>query len=111
MFMGTGSDVGKSLIVAGLCRALANRGLSIAPFKPQDDTAAAASKAALFTALADPANDDIIGFSYFDLVATTVVDGVRSTNDWRLTSRSDSLAAFTEGITRRDIGYDLEPAT
>ncbi|KQS22316.1 hypothetical protein ASG05_01605 [Frigoribacterium sp. Leaf186] len=65
----------------------------------------------LFTALADPANDDIIGFSYFDLVATTVVDGVRSTNDWRLTSRSDSLAAFTEGITRRDIGYDLEPAT
>ncbi len=64
----------------------------------------------LFTALADPANDDIIGFSYFDLVATTVVDGVRSTNDWRLTSRSDSLAAFTEGITRRDIGFDLEPS-
>lgn len=36
MFMGTGSDVGKSLIVAGLCRALSNRGLKVAPFKPQN---------------------------------------------------------------------------
>jgi adenosylcobyric acid synthase len=36
MFMGTGSDVGKSLIVAGLCRALANRGLKVTPFKPQN---------------------------------------------------------------------------
>jgi adenosylcobyric acid synthase len=36
MFMGTGSDVGKSLIVAGLARAFANKGLRVQPFKPQN---------------------------------------------------------------------------
>ncbi len=36
MFQGTGSDVGKSVIAAGLARALADRGLKVAPFKPQN---------------------------------------------------------------------------
>src|SRR5689334_11234892 len=36
MFQGTGSDVGKSLIVAGLARAFTNRGLTVRPFKPQN---------------------------------------------------------------------------
>lgn len=36
MFQGTGSDVGKSLIVAGLARAYVKRGLKVLPFKPQN---------------------------------------------------------------------------
>ena len=36
MFQGTGSDVGKSLIVAGLARAYTRRGLKVRPFKPQN---------------------------------------------------------------------------
>jgi adenosylcobyric acid synthase len=36
MFQGTGSDVGKSLVVAGLARAFTRRGLRVRPFKPQN---------------------------------------------------------------------------
>jgi adenosylcobyric acid synthase len=36
MLQGTGSDVGKSLIAAGLCRAYTRRGLAVRPFKPQN---------------------------------------------------------------------------
>ncbi len=36
MLQGTGSDVGKTVLVAGLCRAATRRGLAVRPFKPQN---------------------------------------------------------------------------
>ena len=36
MLQGTGSDVGKSLLLAGLARAFTRRGLEVRPFKPQN---------------------------------------------------------------------------
>jgi adenosylcobyric acid synthase len=36
LIAGTSSDAGKSLVVAGICRALADRGVRVAPFKAQN---------------------------------------------------------------------------
>jgi adenosylcobyric acid synthase len=36
MLQGTGSDVGKTVLVAGLCRAARRRGMKVRPFKPQN---------------------------------------------------------------------------
>ncbi|MFJ3394906.1 glycoside hydrolase family 26 protein [Leifsonia aquatica] len=63
-----------------------------------------------FEALGRPENDDIIGFSWFNLAITTYVEGVRATNDWRIDSRADTLSAFIAGLTRPEDRFTLTPA-
>jgi mannan endo-1,4-beta-mannosidase len=63
-----------------------------------------------FEALGRPENDDIIGFSWFNLAITTYVEGVRATNDWRIDSRADTLSAFIAGLTKPEDHFTLTPA-
>jgi len=64
-----------------------------------------------FQGLNDPANADVIGFSWFDEAVTSYIEGVRQTNDWRIDSRPDSLAAFVAGLTAPGGRFRLEPAS
>lgn len=63
-----------------------------------------------FQALGRPENQDVIGFSWFNLAITSYVQGERATNDWRIDSRSDSLSAFIAGLTRPEDDFVLTPA-
>lgn len=60
-----------------------------------------------FTALAKPENSDIVGFSWFNLAVTSYTEGQRSTNDWRIDSRKDSLTAFADGLSTPGAGFHL----
>lgn len=62
-----------------------------------------------FENLADPVNDDIIGFNWFNLAVTSYVQGERTTNDWRIDSRSDSLQAFKNGLSLPTSRFRLTP--
>jgi mannan endo-1,4-beta-mannosidase len=62
-----------------------------------------------FAALALPQNADIIGFAWFDEAVTSVIDGQLGTNDWRVDSRPESLAAFIAGLTNPADNFTLTP--
>ncbi len=64
-----------------------------------------------FDGLADPRNSDIVGFSWFSETVTTSSNGSTITNDWRLNSTAASTQAFAAGSQRKDIQYQLRPAT
>ncbi|MFC4613221.1 glycoside hydrolase family 26 protein [Cellulomonas algicola] len=61
----------------------------------------------LFDALAKPENADVVGFAWFNHAVTTISQGERVTNDWRVESRADSLAAFVEGLHDPAAGFAL----
>lgn len=63
-----------------------------------------------FNSLGEARNEDIIGFSWFNLAVTSYVEGDRATNDWRIDSRADSLATFIEGIAKPEGNFNLLPA-
>jgi len=65
--------------------------------------------ASFFQALTRPENDDIVGFAWFSLAVTTYVQGERATNDWRIDSRADSLAAFRDGLAALGDGVRTQP--
>ncbi|TKD21983.1 cobyric acid synthase [Rhodobacter capsulatus] len=102
MIQGAGSNVGKSMLVAGLCRAARRRGLSVAPFKPQNMSNNAAvtadggeiGRAQALQALAcglDPVTDmnPILLKPESDVGAQVVVQGRRLT-----TTRARDYAAL-----------------
>lgn len=61
----------------------------------------------LFNALARPDNADIIGLAWFNIAVTTVSQGQLVTNDWRIDSRGDSLAAFKAGLASPPANFRL----
>lgn len=123
MFQGTGSDVGKSVIVAGLCRALANRGLTVRPFKPQNMSNNAAvtvdggeigrAQATQAIAARTPATTDMNpvllkpqGDRTSQLVVGGRVRGVLSAANWRAGRdglMTDVLAAYRRLSAEADI--------
>ena len=63
----------------------------------------------MFEALANPKNADVIGLSWFSLSVTSYTEGELATNDWRLDSRPESLAAFKAGIAKAEDNFALTP--
>ncbi len=123
MIQGAGSNVGKSMLVAGLCRAARRRGLTVAPFKPQNMSNNAAvstdggeiGRAQALQALAcglDPHTDmnPVLLKPETDVGAQVVVQGRRLTTcKAREYSRLKPtlLTAVLESFHRLKSSYDL----
>lgn len=124
MFQGTGSDVGKSTLVAGICRAAVRRGLSVAPFKPQNMSNNAAAcldggeigRAQALQARAcglEPQTDfnPVLLKPQSDMSAQVVVHGqvyaTTSASDYMLTQRAHLMDAVVESYRRLEAQYDL----
>ncbi|PVZ96287.1 hypothetical protein DDQ50_01205 [Amnibacterium flavum] len=63
----------------------------------------------MFDALAKPENSDVIGMVWFNLAVSTYTEGELGTNDWRMDSRPDTLAAFKTGFARPELEFDISP--
>ncbi len=123
MIQGAGSNVGKSMIVAGLCRAFTRRGLRVAPFKPQNMSNNAAvtvdggeiGRAQALQALAcglDPLTDmnPVLLKPETDSGAQVIVQGKRlatvQARDYAA-MKPGLMAAVMESFTRLGAGIDL----
>ena len=62
-----------------------------------------------FAGINNPANSDIIGFVWFNLAVTTYTEGELGTNDWRIDSRPETLAAFVAGLNAPGTRFHLLP--
>ena len=51
-----------------------------------------------FAAFHQPANADLLGFSWFNMAVSTYSAGALITNDWRVDSRLTTLQAFAAGL-------------
>jgi len=124
MFQGTGSDVGKSTLVTALCRVATRRGLSVAPFKPQNmsnNAAACADGGEIGRAQAlqaracglEPHTDfnPVLLKPQSDRDAQVVVHGqvysTTSAADYMLNKRAHLLSAVLESYRRLEAKYDL----
>lgn len=124
MFQGTGSDVGKSTLVAGLCRLAVRRKLKVAPFKPQNMSNNAAAcldggeigRAQALQARAchlEPEVDfnPVLLKPQSDSTAQVVVHGrvldTLSASDYMNDRRQHLMQAVTDSFNRLSEQYDL----